>query len=50
MSEQVQTETFDYESEVRNAEPRPTKELSYEFSNGRKFYEDFIPTTGAYEE
>lgn len=42
MSE-VQTREIDWEAEVRAKEPRPTTEVAYEFSNGRKFTEPFDP-------
>jgi hypothetical protein len=39
----------DWRTLVESVDPRPPTEVSYEFSNGRKFEELFVPTGGAYE-
>ena len=49
MSDEVQTVEIDWETVVRSAEPRPTKEITYQFPGGRNFTESFIPVNGPYE-
>ena len=45
------TKDISWENEVADAEGVRNKELSYEFSNGRKFMEPFDPEgTGIYED
>jgi len=39
----------DWRTLVEEIDTRGPSEVSYEFSNGRKFKEPFIPTGGAYE-
>jgi len=42
MAEQ-HTSEIDWATLVNGVEPRPVEEISYQFSNGRKFTEPFIP-------
>lgn len=41
--------TRDWRSLCDEVDPRPPTEVSYKFSNGRKFVENFRPTNGPYE-
>lgn len=41
--------TRDWRTLCEEVDPRPAKEVSYEFSNSRKFTESFNPTNGPYE-
>ena len=49
MSTQTTYREINWRSEVEHADPRPQEEVIYEFSNGRKFTENFNPTNGPYE-
>lgn len=41
--------TRDWRTLCEEVDPRPATETSYQFSNGRKFVENFNPTNGPYE-
>lgn len=40
--------TKDWRTACEEVDPRPATEVTYEFSNGRKFLEAFRPTNGPY--